>query len=794
MPLQLFLLTIALLFASGNVRSAQIILKDTVWGPGTVELDQEVQVEHGVTLSVAPGTVIEGNGNRVLLLGELDVRGEDQNTILNDVEITFFSNSNTPGHLNLTSVQVIGGRILSGGYGSFEVKDSLLESVRGFYIWYPTSDSSFRRNVFKASDGLSIGLNRTSLEITNNLFIEQASTANSNGAVAILNWANYGDSLLVENNSFESIDRVALALPSGYDSARMNAQNNYFGTKDKNVIRAMITDRNDGLEYASIIDYEPFLSTPHVDTPKSDFDNADLDPIQDKSRQPIILEDTVWGPGTVELDQEVQVEHGVTLSVAPGTVIEGNGNRVLLLGELDVRGEDQNTILNDVEITFFSNSNTPGHLNLTSVQVIGGRILSGGYGSFEVKDSLLESVRGFYIWYPTSDSSFRRNVFKASDGLSIGLNRTSLEITNNLFIEQASTANSNGAVAILNWANYGDSLLVENNSFESIDRVALALPSGYDSARMNAQNNYFGTKDKNVIRAMITDRNDGLEYASIIDYEPFLSTPHVDTPTYHADSDGDGVRDNFDLFPLDPREAADIDGDGIGDNGDNCIAISNTNQKDLDGDGLGDSCDADDDNDGVLDYRDGFPLIALGGLTDTDSDGRPDDCNLDCRGLGMSADLDDDGDGMSDALELANSLNPLDGEDCPFWYCSSVPTAITLVASSAFDFDGDGLARAQEESVGTNWRLADSDGDGLTDGDEFSRSSNPLSTDSDGDGLSDSREVELGTSPILADTDGDSMADSEEVAEGLSPTDGSDCPRWYCGGLNLPAIIGIGTN
>ncbi len=81
MRLQLFLLIIALLFGSGSVRSAQIISEDTVWGPGTVRLDQEVQVEHGVTLSVSPGTVIEGNGNKVLLLGELDVRGEDQNTI-----------------------------------------------------------------------------------------------------------------------------------------------------------------------------------------------------------------------------------------------------------------------------------------------------------------------------------------------------------------------------------------------------------------------------------------------------------------------------------------------------------------------------------------------------------------------------------------------------------------------------------------------------------------------------------------------------------------------------------------
>ena len=282
-----------------------------------------------------------------------------------------------------------------------------------------------------------------------------------------------------------------------------------------------------------------------------------------------------------------------------------------------------------------------------------------------------------------------------------------------------------------------------------------------------------------------------------LNLEVYTSDPDSDGSDNHSfydfrinyDNDQDGVGNDQDAFPNDGSEILDTDGDGIGDNGDNCASVRNRNQRDLDGDGRGDSCDADDDNDGVADYQDSFPLIALGGLTDTDSDGRPDDCNSDCQALGMSADLDDDGDGMSDALESANGLNPLNSEDCPRWHCGNLPVAIIAVTSAAFDIDGDGLTRAQEESAGTNWRLADSDGDGLTDGDEVSRSSNPLNSDSDADGLSDSREVELGTSAIIADTDGDSMSDSEEIVEGPSPTDGSDCPRWYCGGLNLPASI-----
>jgi len=48
----------------------------------------------------------------------------------------------------------------------------------------------------------------------------------------------------------------------------------------------------------------------------------------------------------------------------------------------------------------------------------------------------------------------------------------------------------------------------------------------------------------------------------------------------------------------------------------------------------------DSDGDGVLDVNDAFPLITLGGLTDTDGDGRPDVCDAACQGEGMTADTE----------------------------------------------------------------------------------------------------------------------------------------------------------
>ena len=127
------------------------------------------------------------------------------------------------------------------------------------------------------------------------------------------------------------------------------------------------------------------------------------------------------------------------------------------------------------------------------------------------------------------------------------------------------------------------------------------------------------------------------------------------------------------------------------------------------------------------------------------------------------------------------------------------------------DDDNDGIADAQESSLGTNPLLADSDGDGVQDGTELgftqgtpdsvggntsfqpdadpTTTTDPLSADTDGDGLTDGQEdpnldgasprsigstgtLGIGeTDPTLADTDGDGLSDGEEVALGTNPLD-----------------------
>ncbi|MDG6224346.1 MAG: hypothetical protein QCI82_02410 [Candidatus Thermoplasmatota archaeon] len=125
------------------------------------------------------------------------------------------------------------------------------------------------------------------------------------------------------------------------------------------------------------------------------------------------------------------------------------------------------------------------------------------------------------------------------------------------------------------------------------------------------------------------------------------------------DSDGDGVINLLDAFPLDPNEWDDTDGDGIGDN-------------------------EDDDDDG-----DGFPDdVEIAAGTDPKN---PLSYPLDTDGDGTLDHLDDDidGDGIPNEWEIMYGLDPYDPAD------------------ALEDWDGDGYTNLQEYLRGTNPLIPD---------------------------------------------------------------------------------------
>ncbi|MCB1615693.1 MAG: FG-GAP repeat protein, partial [Pseudomonadales bacterium] len=152
------------------------------------------------------------------------------------------------------------------------------------------------------------------------------------------------------------------------------------------------------------------------------------------------------------------------------------------------------------------------------------------------------------------------------------------------------------------------------------------------------------------------------------------------------DSDGDGVTDPLDLFPLDPNEWSDNDNDSIGDN-----------------------ADPDDDNDGSPDTWEqamgSDPLIAD---VDTDGDGVPDYYETSVYGTNPNL-ADTDADTVNDGLELFEAgTNPL--------------------VADQYDTDGDGTVDSLD---------ADDDNDGTLDVDDAFPLDASEQSDADGDRFGD---------------------------------------------------------
>ena len=123
------------------------------------------------------------------------------------------------------------------------------------------------------------------------------------------------------------------------------------------------------------------------------------------------------------------------------------------------------------------------------------------------------------------------------------------------------------------------------------------------------------------------------------------------------DTDGDGVTDDLDIFPMDYSESDDSDLDGIGDNSD-FFPYNSSEWIDSDSDGIGDNSDIfphfpyewkDSDSDGVGDNADKFPNDSSEWI-DTDSDGIGD--NSDAFPLDPLENIDSDSDGVGDNSDI----------------------------------------------------------------------------------------------------------------------------------------------
>ncbi len=179
-----------------------------------------------------------------------------------------------------------------------------------------------------------------------------------------------------------------------------------------------------------------------------------------------------------------------------------------------------------------------------------------------------------------------------------------------------------------------------------------------------------------------------------------------------VDSDGDGVIDELDAFPNDPRETQDDDLDGVGNSVDR-FSSDPAEAYDTDLDGIGDNADLDDDGDGFTDREE------LADGTDPLS-------RFSCRSGCFSFDIDEDGDAaaLTDGLlvirylfgfssnSLVSGAVAADGSRVE---AEAISTYLSE-AGSQLDIDGDGESKALTDGLLLIRYLFGFSGDSLTSG------------------------------------------------------------------------------
>lgn len=252
----------------------------------------------------------------------------------------------------------------------------------------------------------------------------------------------------------------------------------------------------------------------------------------------IINTDITWtlANSPYTLTNRVQIAYGATLSIEPGVIVNGNNNAIQVWGVLDAVGtKTLKIIFNDVEIKpGTNNDNEPFLIEMQFSGYNGGSIYyptgDAIYGSLNLRDSKITNIPYMHLWYPTSDCFIERNIFINSGGISVGTTAgVNVYISNNVFYMQQKKFEE-GDYAVEAWANCGSQIIVDYNSFLSTDRIALNIPPGFTFASMTAVNNYWNTSNTSIIESMIFDKNDDLGCSSYINYTPFLTSPHPDTP------------------------------------------------------------------------------------------------------------------------------------------------------------------------------------------------------------------------------------------------------------------------
>lgn len=260
-----------------------------------------------------------------------------------------------------------------------------------------------------------------------------------------------------------------------------------------------------------------------------------------------ISEDTTWtkesSPYT--LGGTVHIKQGATLIIEPGVTVSKprSGDMFWLYdGAIIAHGTpDEPIVFDGGDNSVFFNAreyDTQASIDLDYCEIQNGLSLwswvgSGQFVFFNLRHSEITNLSQVsHVRYSADDIHIEYNFFSKSAGFDIAhRDDTTIYIQYNRFQDRHPALSGDDDYWIQNRGSFNESeTLVRYNAFDPADGIAVRLLCHQDAASINAVQNYWGTQDEEIIRAMIFDRADDATCNGYIDYTPYLKEPHPDTP------------------------------------------------------------------------------------------------------------------------------------------------------------------------------------------------------------------------------------------------------------------------
>ena len=238
--------------------------KDLVWDDTTkpYELTENLQIESGAKLTIAPGVQVHGNGHAIEVCGgELNAEGVTfENTKINSKKNEDYN----PSTITLKNCKMEEGG-LSGKWSVTLVleNNSFHNMQEEIELTYPAKETTITGNVFNNCGGLKIK-SRHNTYIKNNTFYKMTT-----GYTIKSVKQSSGSNCYVEKNSFLDEGTVLVVDSEG----KMDAKNNFWNTTEEEEIAKRIQAASE-----EAVSYLPILSEADCDTPvlKHNYDKEEI--------------------------------------------------------------------------------------------------------------------------------------------------------------------------------------------------------------------------------------------------------------------------------------------------------------------------------------------------------------------------------------------------------------------------------------------------------------------------------------------------------------------------------------